>query len=118
MIDEKKLIEKRTYYPHPVSDYETGWNDCNRDWMKRIEEQPQVGGWIPCGERLPSKEECGEYGNEFLVTVKATDPTTMDMRYVHTTVRGKDVERWEWQGRISPWNVIAWRPLPEPFEGR
>ena len=43
MIDEKKLIEERTYYPSPVSDYEAGWNDCNRDWMKRIEEQPQAG---------------------------------------------------------------------------
>ena len=44
MIDEKKLIEKRTYYPSPVSDYETGWNDCTRDWMIRIGEQPQVSG--------------------------------------------------------------------------
>lgn len=44
MIDEKKLIEKRTYYPMPVSDYEAGWNDCNKDWMVRIWEQPQVGG--------------------------------------------------------------------------
>ena len=44
MIDEKKLIEKRKYYPYPVSDYEAGWNDCTRDWMIRIGEQPQVGG--------------------------------------------------------------------------
>lgn len=44
MIDEKKPIGERTYYPSPVSDYKAGWNDCNRDWMKRIEEQPQVGG--------------------------------------------------------------------------
>ena len=43
MIDEKKLIEKRKYYPYPVSDYEAGWNDCTRDWMIRIGEQPQVG---------------------------------------------------------------------------
>ena len=44
MIDDKKLIEKRKYYPYPVSDYEAGWNDCTRDWMIRIGEQPQVGG--------------------------------------------------------------------------
>lgn len=43
MIDKKKLIEKRKYYPYPVSDYEAGWNDCTRDWMIRIGEQPQVG---------------------------------------------------------------------------
>lgn len=43
MIDEKKLIEKRKYYPSPVSDYKAGWNDCNRDWIIRIREQPQVG---------------------------------------------------------------------------
>lgn len=57
MIDENKLIEKRTYYPYPASDYEAGWNDCNRDWMVRIWEQPQVGGWIPVSERLPKVEE-------------------------------------------------------------
>lgn len=44
MIDEKKLLEKRTYYPFPLSDYETGWNACNHDWIVRILEQPQVGG--------------------------------------------------------------------------
>lgn len=43
MIDKKKLIEKRKYYPYPASAYEAGWNDCNRDWMIRIWEQPQVG---------------------------------------------------------------------------
>ena len=44
MIDEKKLFEKRKYYPYPVSDYEAGWNDCNKDWMVRVWEQPQFGG--------------------------------------------------------------------------
>ena len=43
MIDEKKLLEKRTYYPLPLSDYEAGWNACNHDWTVRIWEQPQVG---------------------------------------------------------------------------
>lgn len=63
MIDEKRLIEKRKYYPYPVSDYEAGWNECNRDWMKRIEEQSQIqleyetGKWMGsvcscCGESV------------------------------------------------------------------
>ena len=44
MIAEKKLLEERTYYSLPLSDYETGWNACNHDWIVRILEQPQVSG--------------------------------------------------------------------------
>ena len=44
MIDERKLIEKRKYYPYPASAYEAGWNDCNKYWMVRVWEQPQFGG--------------------------------------------------------------------------
>ena len=29
-------------------------------------------------------------------------------------VRGKQVRRWYWNGRISPWYVFAWMKMPEP----
>ena len=70
-------------------------------------------GWIPCNERLPSKEEFLEaycrnkYGAEFIVMIEgANKPTTLyltsdgfwvdDCRNVH--------------------EVIAWQPLPEPYQ--
>lgn len=111
MIDENKLIEKRTYYPYPASDYEAGWNDCNRDWMVRIWEQPQVGGWIPVSERLP------EDGYGVLVTVngKHNNITFVDALEIaeYDGDFGWIVEGYpQW---TDP-NVTAWQPLPEPYE--
>lgn len=58
MIDEKKLIDGSTWHHSVLTkkepSYQDGWNDCNRDWMKRIAELPnapdmKVGNkWIPC----------------------------------------------------------------------
>lgn len=57
MIDEKKLIEALT-------DVEVTWyldgNYTTYDSttiMEIIEEQPKVGEWIPCSERLPEIEQ-------------------------------------------------------------
>ena len=75
-------------------------------------------GWISCSERLPSKEECGTYGRrEFQVTIPQYDGNkTIAMDYEYTTVRGKEISRWKWNGKLSPWEVIAWKPLSEPFK--
>lgn len=114
MIDEKLLIETMQWKMREAGT--SDWNRCLDEVERFIREFPQVGGWIPASERLPSKEECEKYRRKFLVTVNAADPTTMEMKYVHTTVRGKEVERWEWKDSISPWDVKAWQPLPEPFK--
>lgn len=75
------------------------------------------GGWIPCSLRNPTKEECGEYGNrEFQVTINNPKPKTITMVFVHETVRGKEVARWKWKDGISPWEVVAWKPLDEPYK--
>lgn len=71
------------------------------------------GGWIT--DRVPTKEECDGYKKEFAVTVDANGIKTMVMDFVYKTVRGKEVSRWKWRDRISPWKVIAWRELPEPY---
>lgn len=73
-IDEKKLIEESTWYPDKMfavsaSDhYRNGWNDCNRDWLKRFKElsfeNKTSDKWVPCSERLP------EYEGDYLVTCK------------------------------------------------
>ncbi len=72
-------------------------------------------GWIT--DRVPSKEECGRYGREwFLATLNANATTTLPMQYEYTTVRGKEVSRWLAYGRVSPWDVLAWMPLPSPYK--
>lgn len=72
-------------------------------------------GWIT--DRVPTKEECGYYGKEFLTTIPQSDGyKTIAMRYEYAKVRGKEVSRWTKYGRIAPWEPIAWQPLPEPYQ--
>lgn len=93
---------------------------CEFDMYKKsAEEQPKIGGWIPCSERLPTKKECGNYRGHFLVTVYTNKLTTLYMEYEYTTIRGKEVGRWLWNDRVNiPWEVIAWQPLPEAYHGQ
>lgn len=73
-------------------------------------------GWILVKDRLPTKEECGNYRGHFLVTVYAPELKTLYMEYEYTTIRGKEVGRWTWYDRVNiPWEVIAWRKFPEPY---
>lgn len=39
---------------------------------------------------------------------------TAEMRYVEVIIRKKAIRRFEWQGRISPWNVLYWMKFPDP----
>lgn len=72
------------------------------------------GGWIT--DRIPTKEECGNYQEHFLVTVYADELKTLCMEYEYADIRGEEVGRWIWCGRVNiPWKVIAWRKFPEPY---
>lgn len=69
--------------------------------------------WIPCSERLPSEEEfikayCrNSYAAEFIVMIKgATLPTTLYFKNGSWT---------DMKGNY--YNVVAWKPLPEPYKG-
>jgi hypothetical protein len=73
--------------------------------------------WISVGERLPEIPE-GRYGVMCNVMVDNCSSTkVMSLLYEKDTVRGKTVCRWKWYGKISPWNVTHWKPLPEPPKG-
>lgn len=118
MIDEKKLIESSTWYPNILFKEELtwkdGWNNCNRDWMKRIDKLPKVilpdttiTGWIPCSERLP--EKYGEYlccdncGN--VIIAMPFENRDSDTRYCAES------------DNCYMWSCTAWMPLPEPYKG-
>ena len=69
--------------------------------------------WVSVGERLPEIPE-GRYGVMCNVMVDNCSSTkVMSLLYEKDTVRGKTVCRWKWYGKISPWNVTHWKPLPE-----
>lgn len=64
--------------------------------------------WIPCGERLPEVPEGIEddYCPEFNVTIKGADKAT-------TLKCAPDGTWFDDSGEV--YNVIAWKPLPEPY---
>ena len=88
------------------------------DILEFIERQPTVEQqprWIPCSERLPeddvyvliSKKPSPISGNKFSVTI--------GMRYINR--RSKKAE---WRdsgfGYLSDDKVLAWMPLPSPYQ--
>ena len=73
--------------------------------------------WVSVEDRLPEIPE-GRYGVMCNVMVDNCSSTkVMSLLYEKDTVRGKTVCRWKWYGKISPWNVTHWKPLPEPPKG-
>jgi len=64
-------------------------------------EEPQGSKWIPCSERLPRCDE-----NPVLVSSK-------EMVNIGWYSCGK----WKTGTRLPMKDVIAWQPLPEPYEG-
>lgn len=76
-------------------------------------------GWIPCRERLP-EEHIGFY----LVTVRKMRITALNVVGCDNTVYDIDIARWDYDRRAPQrgyhWckadKVIAWMPLPEPYQ--
>lgn len=133
MIDEKKLIKELKEYIDKYKEIDAqGMHSLK--WCAMIEAlnlvecQPKVGEWIPCSERLPEEHEEQK---------PIIDPVTLaeiDVRYytasdlVQVTVEGGTGRRFVCNdctvnGRWSNFKedlgfeVLAWQPLPEPWEG-
>lgn len=123
MIDEKKLIEKmwdkyNSFYndAHRFDIEDTGMaNRVLSDIQKMIEEQPKVGEWIPCSERLPKEDKKAEYYDSVIVTLD-------NGRVAEGCYRNMEKEWWvdapdgEHFSENMTGHVIAWQPLPEPYK--
>ena len=64
-------------------------------------------GWIPCSEKLP------ELRQDVLVTVKHTGFMGMHGYWIQT---GHMEAENDWWGNCAGGEVIAWQPLPEPYQ--
>ena len=67
-------------------------------------------GWIPCSERLPEEPEEGltdlDECDEYIAMIENADiPTALNY-----------VGNGEWYRDGEFYKVIAWQPLPEPYE--
>lgn len=65
-------------------------------------------GWIPVEERMPTKEECKKDNNEFLVQTDAGERFSCEY---DPLANGFDNPLW-----CCNVPVVAWRPLPEPYQ--
>lgn len=105
MIDEKKLIEELEKLKQEVNmPVDIVWNNLLKVCIDTVNEQPKVGEWIPCSERLP------EVDGVYLCTMKGElcgeeEPFTGMCGF----------EKGEWD---EPDCVVAWMPLPEPYHPR
>lgn len=77
------------------------------DDVEEILRKYMSGGWIPCSERMPTKEECEKDNNEFLVQ---TDTGERFSCQYDPLADGYDNPLW-----CCNVPVIAWQPLPEPY---
>ena len=124
MIDEKKLIEElRPYYDKVLhqnisDDEKLAKHDMLSDVMAEIKKQIKIGGWIPCGERLPEMSEYMEF-----------EPTPymkrLEIAYMTDTVEYLigfyDGCKWMDKHHNIIKNVMAWKPflkLPEEYYGQ
>lgn len=110
MIEEKKLmaeIESREKaYQRAWERYDDeeafgGMNACG-SIIAYIEDMPKLNRWIPCSERLPEDDRM----------VLVTCCTKKGVRNVNRAY----YEGGFWHGSGSMSGVVAWQPLPEPWE--
>lgn len=127
MIDEKKLIEAINCKMGEIkSDKEkceviSGFADIVLEIYDGIlyfvKDQPKVGSWIPCSERLPEmhREDMESEGEYYMISdpVLATDGDNM---YV-AEYEIDDGCRAGWVDCVGEdcEDIIAWQPLPEPY---
>ena len=81
-----------------------------KETVKEIEENHN--GWVPCSERLPEEA----FG--CLVTVMDCNPSTQtEFENILPQFVGYDGETWnDADGEEIPFEVIAWRKLPTPYQ--
>lgn len=90
--------------------------------LSRIDDQPQVGGWIPVSERLPEEEGrylCAYGKNLMCVYSFSNDLFSVDdydfAKYKFEKKKGFYAYDSEW-GYWEVDFIKAWQPLPEPFK--
>lgn len=107
MIDEEKLIEA-IIEAYPEECINKDYYNLICDIMDVINEQPKVNDWIPVEERLPDKKGL------YLVSYHPChwDNVWDEIRVGIDTFMGKT----SWAKRKYQ-RVIAWTPLPKPYEG-
>jgi len=123
MKDEaEQSIPSRGSVAHPLAeslrDMSDTLNACGNDFSDILLDAAREldrRRWIPVTERLPDIEKSSHGSVECIVACSTGLVTAM--RY--TENKGAKTEkgrrpRWEWNWRVSTWDVTHWMPLPAP----
>ncbi len=112
MIDEKKLIEEMAEEIENLYGRETELSQKARKYLEYLE-QPKIGEWIPCSERLPNIEDLHEKSIEncksYLIQRNCG---VIDVAH-YIKVYGKSYFS---SHNLEIADVIAWQPLPGPYK--
>lgn len=103
-MTKDELLACLTDRPCEVCKFHTDLG-CSK-WSCVFEDKTE--GWIPCAERLPE-----EKSDSYICTC------TDGHRTMVTCVKWQNkLKRWDLTGTRSFWKVLAWMPLPKPYEGK
>lgn len=122
MIDEKKLIEemqaRRDFWINKSAKYTKdestfGADMCNimaaelNTILHMIDEQPKIGEWIPCSEKLPE--------NDYDTVMVFLDSKIYDIAIWHNEHGFRPWYAAHFEASPPEWKacVTAWMPLPE-----
>ena len=91
------------------------WRETNDSWYEETYDlaiealsADAVQGWIPCSERLPSVD-----GDAYLVTDYCQQINRRRTRIAYCYANKDGF----WSDTPKGYEVIAWMPLPKPYEG-
>ena len=125
MIDENKLIERLQKCVNASDN--SNFTNGSLSAIDIANQQPKIGGWIPCSERLPEEHD------SIFAKLKGTDKWNNAMfektsNEVNATIEFEDGKRavitlhtidgrWSEGHRGVKFKVVAWQPLPEEYHG-
>ena len=110
----EKLEEKQDIFLYEDSDYGEGKYNAFDEAIEIVKQEAEQynNGWIPVEERMPEEA----FG--CLVTVIDCNPVTLtEFENILPYVVGYDGNGWnDIDGETIPFEVIAWRKLPTPYQ--
>jgi len=71
-----------------------------------------VSEWVKLSDAKPVIPDGWSQAVRVLASWDSEKGEAVEMSFEKRTIRGKTVERFERQGRISPWNITHWMYLP------
>lgn len=101
-------LEEAIAHAKEVSENQYICEECQKehrqlaDWLEELKSLREKSKWIPCSERLPE--------NAMNVIAQFSSGTVTELRYAGN---GIFEGIYEYSTRV----IIAWMPLPEPYEG-